>query len=188
MIHPQARWFGAGIAAGIAVALAVAVIAAFGFAAIGPGAAPTAAPGEAAVPTPAPVLAVLPGQVEMPPDADCTACHLTSGGFVGLNPIPAIAHPTQGWSNCTACHSTDRLVPTARGHDGIHANECTICHKSDTAAAPSRPHPQILSAGCLQCHGTTAPLPAGMVGRSDTTCWLCHRATTDASLTLSVSR
>jgi len=183
----RARWFTAGIGAGVAVALAAVAVAGLGLGLIGGGGAPSPAPAGASGPTPAPVVAMFPAAVEMPADADCTACHLTASG-IGVNSIPRIAHPAQGWPTCTACHTTERLVPTAPGHTGIHASECTVCHTSDTAAAPARPHPQYLNTGCLRCHGATAPLPATMADRSEATCWLCHRAATEGSATTSVSR
>jgi hypothetical protein len=111
-------------------------------------------------------------------NGDCTACHLSPDGGVGTKPIPPVGHPTKGWENCTNCHASDRLVATAPGHSGIHADQCLVCHKSETAAAAMRPHSD-RNVACLSCHGTTAPLPDSMKGRAESTCWLCHQETTE---------
>lgn len=144
----------------------------------------------APAPTASPLVALRPGTVPMPADADCNACHLASNGTVGVNAIPHLGHPLEGWENCTACHANDRLVQAAPGHTGIHANECLICHTPPASPdpAPDRPHLAIQSTGCLTCHGATAPLPADMAGRPETTCWLCHHATTTADLGVRTSR
>jgi len=139
------------------------------------GVAPTAAPSVA----PSPSLSIA-EQVDMKLMGDCTACHSTPDGGVGTRPIPALAHPLQGWTDCTGCHAPDKLVQTAPGHTGIHKVQCTVCHTKFAAPAPDRPHPAGLQLDCLSCHGTTrAHLPKTMVGWKDTTCWLCHRATTN---------
>jgi len=112
----------------------------------------------------------------MPADADCSACHLTADGAIGLRPVPAIAHPLDGWSDCTACHAPERLVETAPGHTGIHADACLTCHQEGNLPAPlSRPHRERQNTACLDCHGSEAPLPSDMAHRTQTVCWLCHR-------------
>lgn len=112
----------------------------------------------------------------VPANADCGACHLTNAGVIGLRTIPAMGHPLQGWTQCTACHSTQTLVATAPGHTGIHASACLTCHKPGNLPAPlSRPHRALQNMACLDCHGTTAPLPQDMTHRSERVCWLCHR-------------
>ena len=114
--------------------------------------------------------------LELPADADCTACHLTEQGGVGVRVVPTIAHPLRGWTNCTACHANDRLVATAPGHSGIHATDCLICHQPTDLPAPlSRPHRELQNQDCLDCHGDTAPLPVDMAHRAEAVCWLCHR-------------
>ncbi len=124
-----------------------------------------------------PFAGVLPGMGgAVPASADCSACHLTNGGMIGLRPIPAMGHPLEGWTKCTSCHSTQSLVATAPGHTGIHAAACLTCHKPGNLPAPlSRPHRELQNTACLDCHGTTAPLPADMTHRSQQVCWLCHR-------------
>jgi hypothetical protein len=119
--------------------------------------------------------------VFVPTNADCLACHLTTTGVVGTRPIPTVAHPLEGWSQCTACHSTDTLVKTAPGHAGITADECLTCHTKFSETAPSRPHAITQNEDCLECHGTVAPLPTAMATRSVTTCWLCHRASDEGA-------
>ena len=117
-------------------------------------------------------------QVDMTQLGDCGACHTTDDGGVGVADVPALAHPLQGWNDCTGCHAPDRLVQTAPGHSGLHKDQCTICHTKYSDPAPDRPHPAELQLDCLSCHGTTkAHLPDTMAGWKDTTCWLCHRAT-----------
>ena len=61
-------------------------------------------------------------------------------GGVGTKAIPALAHPLQGWTDCTGCHAPDKLVQTAPGHTGIHKAQCTVCHTKFSAPAPDRPH------------------------------------------------
>jgi len=114
--------------------------------------------------------------VAMPADANCSACHATANGSIGVVTVPAIAHPIQGWSDCTACHSNDTLVATAPGHAGIHASDCLLCHQPEQLPPPlSRPHRDRQNQDCLDCHGVTAPLPSDMAHRSQSVCWLCHR-------------
>jgi hypothetical protein len=135
--------------------------------------APAGASGTPAAPSPSmgPQLAAA-----MPLTGDCLGCHETSDG-IGTKPIPALAHPLDGWRDCTACHAADRLVKTAPGHSGIHADECLNCHVATTAAAPARPHPDHSNAACLECHGTKAPLPVSMTAKPEAACWVCHRST-----------
>jgi len=112
----------------------------------------------------------------MSADSDCAGCHVTEGGTVGLRPVPAIAHPLKGWTECTGCHASDRLVATAPGHTGIHAEDCLTCHQPGDLPAPlSRPHRELQNNACLDCHGPTAPLPSDMAHRGESVCWLCHR-------------
>jgi hypothetical protein len=112
----------------------------------------------------------------MSADADCAGCHVTEGGTVGLRPVPPIAHPLKGWTKCTACHASERLVDTAPGHTGIHADDCLTCHQPGDLPAPlTRPHRELQNGDCLECHGTSAPLPTDMAHRSQSVCWLCHR-------------
>ncbi len=133
---------------------------------------PTATPSPSSSASPR----ILMNGAAMPGDAQCAGCHLTDSGAIGLRPIPAMGHPLEGWSDCTACHATTSLVKTAPGHSGIHATECLICHKPGDLPAPlSRPHRERQNTACLQCHGSTAPLPTDMTHRSETVCWLCHR-------------
>lgn len=113
----------------------------------------------------------------LPDNADCSACHLTDQGAIGVRNVPALAHPLSGWTNCTACHDNDRLVQTAPGHTGIHASDCLLCHKAastDMPAPLSRPHRESQNQACLSCHGSSAPLPTDMSHRTQAVCWLCH--------------
>lgn len=112
----------------------------------------------------------------IPSGAQCSGCHLTDSGSYGLRPIPEMGHPLEGWTDCTACHSTSSLVDTAPGHTGIHATECITCHMPADLPAPlSRPHRDRQNQACLDCHGSVAPLPQDMTHRSELVCWLCHR-------------
>jgi hypothetical protein len=145
--------------------------------------------GGAVMPTPTPVTSYplatprpsAPMAVDVGPNADCSACHV-SGGTISTKPIPLMAHPVEGWTNCTACHATGSLVDTAPGHSGIHREECLVCHTApaaDATAAP-RPHHVVEGTACITCHGSTAPLPTDMTGR--TNCWICHAGTEFESL------
>jgi hypothetical protein len=128
-----------------------------------------------AAPSPSPTgRTLVMSWVNLPPDADCAACHQTESG---VSPeVPKIPHPLRGWTDCTACHANDRLVSTAPGHSGIHAADCLICHEPADLPAPlSRPHRELQNQNCLECHGKTAPLPADMAHRAQSVCWLCHR-------------
>jgi hypothetical protein len=117
---------------------------------------------------------ITPGDLQMPAGSDCAACHEVSGGVIGIKDIPAIPHPVQRWNNCTECHDNARLVQTAPGHSGIHADQCQICHTVSLGPAPPPAHLVLPDADCLACHGVTAPLPADMKHRSRQYCWLCH--------------
>jgi hypothetical protein len=134
-----------------------------------------AGPAVTAVPSESPrpqAMAWLP----LPADADCAACHQTANGSIGLKPVPAMAHPLTGWTECTACHANDRLVATAPGHTSLHASDCLLCHQPAQLPAPlSRPHRELQNQSCLSCHGQQAPLPVDMAHRTESVCWLCHR-------------
>lgn len=135
----------------------------------------TATPGEA--PATSPGLDM--GGAIIPADAQCAGCHITGSGTIGLDSIPLMGHPLEGWSKCTACHAPGKLVETAAGHSGIHASECTVCHKAGDLPAPlSRPHRANQNVACLSCHGSRAPLPTDMTHRKEAACWLCHRLPT----------
>lgn len=135
-------------------------------------------PPPSASPTASPDISM--GGAILPGNAECAGCHQASGGLVGLRDIPVMGHPLEGWSKCTDCHATARLVDTAPGHSGIHASECTVCHKPGNLPTPlSRPHRENQNTACLTCHGTAkAPLPADMTHRKELVCWLCHRLPT----------
>ena len=129
-----------------------------------------------AAPSPSPTAtpeALAPMRVRIPADADCTGCH-GSGGAINVASVPLMAHPVQGWTNCTACHADDRLVKTAPGHSGIHKDLCLACHRPPEpgSSALPRPHHVVPGTACTTCHGTKAPLPTDMDGRQN--CWLCH--------------
>lgn len=120
------------------------------------------------------LISIAPGEVRMPEGADCGACHLTTSGIIGVKAVPAIAHPVHGWTECTSCHASQRLIATAPGHSGIHANECLVCHTESTEPAPKPKHPTLPDSDCLACHGPLVPLPSNMADRPRELCWLCH--------------
>jgi len=159
----------------------VGAVAAFGFVLATSDLLPATAGGatplpSAVEPSPTPWLrSIAPGQLAMPPGSDCAACHLDPDGGIGLRPIPALAHPVHGWTNCTECHDNARLVQTAPGHNGIHADQCLVCHKDTAGPAPTPRHPSLAGSDCLGCHGTIAPLPSSMAERPSELCWLCHQ-------------
>jgi hypothetical protein len=143
--------------------------------------APRPVPTRVPAPTPGSAMALSPIGIDVPANAECSACHLTSTGTVGTKPIPRLAHPLTGWSDCTACHAHNRLVETAPGHSGLHKDDCLVCHQAPDAAATEsaapRPHHIVSDKPCISCHGATAeaPLPTDMAGR--TNCWVCHAGT-----------
>jgi hypothetical protein len=118
-----------------------------------------------------------PIMVVMSPDADCGACHLDAVGGVRTPVIPVMAHPLEGWRDCTACHANDRLVKTAPGHSSLHKADCLVCHQAPVAGASPAPRPHHIPTDqpCIACHGKTAPLPTDMAGRNN--CWVCHSGT-----------
>lgn len=136
-------------------------------------------PSPTVAPSPTPPSAMSPIGIQMPANADCAACHLTSTGTVGTKAIPAMAHPLWGWTDCTACHAPDRLVTTAPGHSGLHKDQCLICHEPPSGAtatqAPMRPEHMGNTQPCTSCHGLDqhAPMPANMKDRGNN-CWICH--------------
>lgn len=163
----------------VILAAAVAGVVLFGLALAGAelatSLAPHPSPSQAVAPSPtAPPMNLGPGEIQMPAGADCKACHETTGGVIGIKDIPAIPHPVTQWSNCTECHSNARLVQTAPGHSGIHADQCRICHTVSLGAAPPPAHPVLPNADCVSCHGVTAPLPGDMAHKPRQYCWLCH--------------
>lgn len=117
--------------------------------------------------------ALAPMAIRIPADSDCAGCH-AAGDSIAVKDLPRMAHPIDGWRDCTACHANDRLVQTAPGHSGIHKDLCLACHREpepDASALP-RPHHVVPGTACITCHGSSAPLPTDMTGRSN--CWLCH--------------
>lgn len=142
---------------------------------------PTTAPSAPAPSeTPRSAMALSPIGIEMAPDSDCAACHVTTAGTVGTRPIPDLAHPLWGFRDCTACHANDSLVTTAPGHSGLHGSDCLVCHQvpqnlvAGTSVAPTRPEHMGQDKACTDCHGVDehAPLPTSMAGRDN--CWICH--------------
>lgn len=173
------HWFEVGVAVvGIGI-LAVAGVLVLNVATSATGGQAQAVPAASPAFTQPPLAEVVKIPVDMTLRDDCLACHLDSSGGVGTRPIPALAHPLEGWTLCTSCHAPDRLVQTASGHSGIHADQCQTCHTKHSTPAMDRPHTASENLDCLRCHGTTrAHLPTAMEGWKDTTCWLCHRAST----------
>jgi hypothetical protein len=138
---------------------------------------PTASAGPSVTPDASAAMNM--GGAIIPATALCAGCHENGTGAIGLQQIPVMGHPLEGWSKCASCHAPARLVDTAPGHSGIHASECTVCHKAGDLPVPlSRPHRENQNAACLSCHGSKAPLPTDMTHRREAVCWLCHRLPT----------
>jgi hypothetical protein len=121
-------------------------------------------------------------EVVMPPDADCGACHSAPGETKAR---PVMAHPLDGWQNCTQCHAPSKLVETAPGHNSLHKEDCLVCHTARTDQSPApKPHHSYSGTACTVCHGNNAipqaPLPTDMAGR--TNCWVCHGLTSGDEL------
>jgi hypothetical protein len=128
-------------------------------------------------------MALSPIGIQMPKDANCEACHVTSSGTVGTKPIPKMGHPLLGFRDCTACHAPNGLVQTAPGHSSLHKDDCLVCHRpadpavgagASASIAPMRPEHMGGDKPCTACHGVDshAPLPENMKGRDN--CWICH--------------
>lgn len=184
MIRPVAR-YGYPVGLGLLL-LSIALVGTFVVVTVLPEivrlAANPAVPAATSTPEPSPRSAMSPIGIGMPDDADCGACHLDSTGVVGTKEIPTLAHPLEGWRDCTACHADDRLVQSAPGHSSLHKADCLTCHQVPSAegTAPPRPHHLVTGKSCVTCHGsdateTQAPLPTDMSGR--TNCWICHSGT-----------
>lgn len=115
------------------------------------------------------------GPAHIPTSSSCLLCHDT-GGEAGLKPIPALGHPLEGWRQCAACHTGERLGQTAPGHEGIPEEECLNCHvEAKPGPAITQPHSELQDQHCLDCHGDFVHLPESHVGRNQTECWLCHK-------------
>lgn len=115
------------------------------------------------------------GPAHIPTSSSCLLCHET-GGEAGLKPIPALGHPIEGWRQCAACHTGERLGRTAPGHEGIPEEECLHCHvEAKPGPAITQPHSELQDQHCLDCHGDYIHLPGSHVGRNQTECWLCHK-------------
>jgi hypothetical protein len=117
------------------------------------------------------------GLAHIPTSNACILCH-QSGGSAGLKVVPAIGHPLEGWRQCTACHTDDKLGRTAPGHVGIAETECLNCHKVAQPGPPiTQPHSVLQDQHCLDCHGSFAHLPTSMASRDENSCTLCHKPT-----------
>ena len=100
-------------------------------------ASPSPTPAATATPPATPSPSAGPGNlISIMPQGDCTACHKTPGNAVN---VPPIGHPLEGWGSCTSCHANDRLVETAPGHSGIHADQCLVCHTATTPGGRGSP-------------------------------------------------
>lgn len=133
---------------------------------------PTLTPSASASATPSTVAVM---RVPVPANSSCKDCHVQ--GAISIPNVPPMGHPLEGWSNCSTCHGTRKLVQTAPGHRGIHRDACLLCHQqqgpSPSMALP-RPHHSYPGKACTDCHkaGGSGPLPSNMTGR--TNCWVCH--------------
>jgi hypothetical protein len=138
--------------------------------------APSATPG----PSSQAATGMSPIGIQMPDDANCDACHVTTAGTVGTKEIPYLGHPLWGFRSCTECHANDRLVKTAPGHSSLHKEDCLVCHEVNpklaggASIAPMRPEHMGTTQECTSCHGVDehAPLPDSMAQREN--CWMCH--------------
>jgi hypothetical protein len=117
------------------------------------------------------------GLAHIPTSNACVLCH-ESGGSAGLKIVPAIAHPLEGWRQCAACHTNEKLGLLAPGHEGIAETECLNCHKvAQPGPAITQPHSNLQDQHCLDCHGSFAHLPSSMASRDESSCTLCHKPT-----------
>jgi cytochrome b subunit of formate dehydrogenase len=118
-----------------------------------------------------------------------------------LTAPPAIPHPVEGRSPCSACHAPGSMKPMPGDHAGRAEVTCTMCHAvgwrsgaadagaavdagaADAAsaapgAARAVPHTLEGRSSCSMCHGSTGikPVPGDHAGRTDDTCTMCHAA------------
>ena len=115
---------------------------------------------EQEVPSPSGDIALMSmGPAHIPTSSSCLLCHET-GGEAGLKPEPALGHPLEGWRQCAACHTGERLGQTAPGHEGIPEEECLNCHvEAPVGPAITQPHSELQDQNCLDCHGDYVHLP-----------------------------
>jgi hypothetical protein len=117
------------------------------------------------------------GLAHIPTSNSCVLCHET-GGSAGLKTVPALGHQLEGWRQCAACHTNEKLGQAAPGHAGIPETECLNCHKiAQPGPAITQPHSRLQDQKCLDCHGTFAHLPSSMASRHEDSCTLCHKPT-----------
>jgi cytochrome b subunit of formate dehydrogenase len=115
---------------------------------------------------------------------------------------PAIPHPVEGRSPCSACHGPGAMKPVPGDHAGRAEATCTMCHATGwqagagaagpapadagssnagspvPGAAPAVPHTLEGRSSCSMCHGPAGlkPVPGDHAGRTDDTCTMCHAA------------
>lgn len=117
------------------------------------------------------------GLAHIPTSNACVLCHET-GGAAGLKVIPALGHELEGWRQCIACHTNEKIGRAAPGHTGIPQGECLNCHKvAQPGPAITQPHSRLQDQLCLDCHGSFAHLPSSMASRKEESCTLCHKPT-----------
>ncbi len=126
-------------------------------------------PSDTATPIATPPDGSVPIGLQVMPDTECMACHLDPSGAIGVARATVLAHPLEGWKDCTACHADDRLVRTAPGHSGnpqgrlpgLPPGPGRRGHGSTaTASSGRRRHVRVLPR-----HG--GPLPTDMAGRNE---------------------
>jgi hypothetical protein len=117
------------------------------------------------------------GLAHIPTSNNCLLCH-ERGGSGGVKPIPAVAHPLEGWRQCLTCHTDPGLGRQAPGHEGIAETECLNCHEVARPGQPiTQPHSRLQDQLCLDCHGSYAHLPSSMASKKESTCTVCHKPT-----------
>lgn len=115
---------------------------------------------------------------------DCTGCHTKA-----IIPPLSIDHPLAGVESCLTCHGVDIPgMPNIPGdHSGATNGVCQLCHQPtvDPTALAKRelPHGVEGREDCLLCHGEgiagAGSVPADHAGRTNNTCQICHKPSTD---------
>jgi mono/diheme cytochrome c family protein len=136
-------------------------------------------------------------------DGTCTLCHkpVAGAGDVEAPAAKAIPHPVgeDPYTDCTACHGTDKMKPFPASHASFAVDQCTTCHQpatvepgaAEATATPESgagtassgpkaiPHPidGAAYADCTVCHGAgkLKPFPENHASFAADSCTTCHQ-------------
>jgi hypothetical protein len=115
------------------------------------------------------------GPQAMKAHEDCAACHVQDNKIVRGKTLAVVPHLTEGWEQCSFCHSPNRLRPLPEKHPATTDDVCIACHKPTASPPPPQPHLAFAGKQCSDCHGTELALPPTHTDRPDFLCQLCHK-------------